>query len=101
MAAYELVGQRKDAVMSYEKAGMWRECLNVAYAIPMAPLDIANLANRLAKSLMERREFVDAARLYIDYGKDEEALLNAISALTAGYHFSEAIRMVQSSCVKV
>lgn len=94
IAAYELVGRKEDAVSAYMKAGMWRECLNVAYTIPMASPDIALLADRLAESLIERRQFIDAARLYIDYGTDDTAVESAIKALAKGYHFTEAMRVV-------
>ena len=75
---------------------MWRECLNIAYSIPLPQAEIANLAIQLAESLMERRQFVDAARLYIDYQTDDTAIENAVHALAKGYHFTEAIRIVNA-----
>jgi elongator complex protein 1 len=99
-AAYELVGRKEDAVSAYMKAGMWRECLNVGYSIPMAPPDITQLAVRLAESLVEHRQFIDAARLYIDYGTDGTAVESAVKALAKGYHFTEAMRVVMLSLVE-
>lgn len=75
---------------------MWREALNMAYSIPLYQPDIAKLAVQLAESLMERRQFVDAARLYIDHGTDGAALQSAVDALSKGYHFTEAIRIVNA-----
>lgn len=95
--AYELVGEKEKAIASYTKAGLWRECLNVAYTIPMSSQDIAQLAIRLADSCVERRQFSEAARLYVDYGKDEAAIKNAVKALAKAYQFTECIRIV-SSC---
>jgi elongator complex protein 1 len=92
--AYEMVGQLPKALESYTKALMWRESLNVAYAMSLSRHEIAELTTRLADSLLERREFVDAARLYIDYATDTTAIENAVKALVKGYHFSEAIRIV-------
>jgi hypothetical protein len=60
----------------------------------MSGVDIVRLAIRLAESLVERRQFVDAAKLYVDYGTDETAIENAVNALAKGYHFTEAMRIV-------
>lgn len=79
---------------SYTKAGLWRECLNIAYSLPMSTAEIAQLADGLAESLIERRQYVEAARLYIDYGMDDSAIEKAVNALAKGYHFTEAIRVV-------
>jgi len=73
---------------------MWREALNTAYSIPIPSEEISQLAYRLADSLLERREFADAAKLYVDYGFDESAVEKAVKALAKGYQFSEAIRVV-------
>ena len=92
-----MVGAKDKAVASYIKAGLWRECLNVAHSIPMPPVEITELANRLADSLVERRQFVDAARVYIDYGNDDEAIGKAVNSLAKGYQFTEAFRIVYPS----
>ena len=63
----------------------------------MPAKDLAELATQLAESLVERRQFVDAARLYIDYGTDDTAIEKAVNALSKGYHFTEAIRVVTLS----
>ena len=63
----------------------------------MSSKDIVELATQLAESLFERRQFVDAARLYIGYGIDETAIEKAVNALAKGYHFTEAIRVVSLS----
>jgi hypothetical protein len=55
------------------------------------------LANQLAEALVERRQYTDAARVYIDYGKEETAIEKAVQALASGYQFTEAIRIVCSS----
>ena len=94
--AYELVGLKEKAIEFYTKAVMWGEALNTAYSIPLPPPEIAHLAVQLAESLMERCQFVDAARLYIDYGTNDTALQNALHALFKAYHFTEAIRLVNA-----
>jgi elongator complex protein 1 len=94
IVAYELVGEKEKAVESYTKAGLWRESLNIAYSIPMPTAKIAQLADRLAESLVSRREFADAATVYIEYGKDDAAISKAVNALASGYQFTEAIRIV-------
>ena len=75
---------------------MWKECLNVAYSIPLPREEIEKLAFLLAEALVERRNFRDAARLYLDYGNDEVAMEKAVNALTKGYQFTEAIRVVRA-----
>src|SRR5271167_4388462 len=53
----------RNAMQLYTKSLLWRECLNVEYSMSMSHGEITCLATRLADSLLERREFVDAARL--------------------------------------
>ena len=67
----------------------------MAYSIPLLPDEIERLAFKLADSLVEHRHFRDAARLYLDYGKDEEVMEKAVNALAKGYQFTEAIRVVR------
>lgn len=55
---------------------------------------LQQLAAQLAEDLVERRQFVDAARIYLDYGHDDNAIEQAVSILTKGNLFSEAIRVV-------
>lgn len=62
----------------------------------MPPTEIAQLAIQLAGTIADRRQFIDAARLYIDYGTDDVTLQNAVNALAKGYQFTEAIRVVCS-----
>jgi len=95
--AYEIVGQKLKALESYAKGVVWKECLNVAYSLSMSSHEIGQLADRLANSLLERRQFNDAARLYVDYASDESGIKNAVKALIKGYQFSEAIRIVHSA----
>jgi len=94
--AYELVGQNQKALESYAKAGMWRECLNIAYSISMPLPEVAKVAHKLAASLVDNGQYVDAARLYVDYGNDRSAIESAVNALVKGYLFHEAIRVVAS-----
>jgi len=62
--------------------------------------EIEQLGFKLAEGLLERRNFRDAARLYLDYGKDEGAMEKAVNALAKGYQFTEAFRVVCKSCFK-
>lgn len=86
------------AISSYTHAGMWKECLNVAYSIPLSPEEIEQLAHKLADALFERRQFKFAARLYLDYGRDEASIEKAVTSLAKGYEFTEAIRVVTTLC---
>jgi elongator complex protein 1 len=98
MLAYELVGKKEEALASYKKAGMWRECLNVAYSIPLPNPEFTQLALELAEYLVEHRSFVDAATLYVDYGTNDTSIEKAAKALVKGYYFDEAIRVVNMKC---
>lgn len=73
---------------------MWKECLNVAYSVPLSQDEIELLAYQLADALFEGRQFKSAARLYLDYGRDEVSVEKAVTALAKGYEFTEAIRVV-------
>jgi elongator complex protein 1 len=75
---------------------MWRECLNIAYSIPPPTPEFTQLALELADYLVEHRQYVDAARLYVDYSTNDTCIEKAVQALSKGYHFNEAIRIVSS-----
>jgi hypothetical protein len=92
--AYELVGQKQAAVTSYEKAGLWRQCINVAHKIPLPGEEIRDLAMRLGDWLVEHRQFIDGARVFTDYGGDNVTIEKAVEALAKGFMFTEAIRIV-------
>jgi elongator complex protein 1 len=92
-----LVAEKEKAIAMYMKAGLWKECLNIAYTIPKTEDEITKMATELAESLVEHRHFADAARLYIDYAKDDETIAKAVSALAKAYQFTEAIRIVRPS----
>ena len=92
--AYQLVGEKENSLECYIKAAFWKEALNIASSMPLSTEELSNLAYRLADALMERGEYTDAARLYIDYGSDEMAIAKAVKALAKAYQFSEAIRLV-------
>ena len=79
---------------SYTKAGMWKESLNMAYSLSLSELAMGSLAAQLAQTCLERRQFTDAARLFMDYVTGEDKLDNAVNALVKAYQFTEAIRVV-------
>jgi len=79
---------------SYTKAGMWKESLNMAYSLSLSELAMGSLAAQLAQTCLERRQFTDAARLFMDYATGEDKLDNAVNALVKAYQFTEAIRVV-------
>jgi len=81
---------------AYTKAGMWKEALNMAYSLPLSESEMGDLATRLAQTCLERRQFTDAARLFMEYATGEDKLDNAVNALVKAYQFTEAIRIVSS-----
>ena len=81
-------------MFAYRDAGMWKESLNMAYSQPLPKYAVDKLAAQLAQNCLERRQFVEAARLFIDYATGDDALESAVSALAKAYQFTEAIRVV-------
>ncbi len=87
------MGQYQKALESYRAAGCWREALYCAAQANVAQPQVQALARSFADSLYESKDFLNAARLYIDYGNDVEM---AARTYCKGYLFAEAMRLIKS-----
>jgi elongator complex protein 1 len=70
---------------------MWQEALSCAYLIPLPESELKELAQSLADTLVETRQFFEAATIYSDHLQDFET---AARTLCKGYYFPSAIRLV-------
>ncbi|RKP10459.1 IKI3 family-domain-containing protein [Thamnocephalis sphaerospora] len=84
--AYVLAGKNDDAVEAFLQAGLWREMFALA---PQECARLVELARRVCVVLEDKRSYVDAATITIDYLKDTET---AVDLLLRGSKWIEAGR---------
>lgn len=78
------------AYEAYRAANLWQECLSNATSIPLPPNELRPLAQSLADSLAESKEYHAAAAIHLEYLSDIE---NAVRLLCKGYDFAAATRL--------
>ncbi|KAK3073710.1 putative elongator complex protein 1 [Teratosphaeriaceae sp. CCFEE 6253] len=88
--AYEYVRDYRPAYEAYRSAGLWQEALTAAGLVPVTDDERRSLADDLAVSLEEVKDFRAAATIHMEYLDDLET---AIKMLCKGYQFSEALRL--------
>lgn len=91
--AYEYIGDHTAACEAYRAAGEWRECLSTALLV-MPPLEdwkVEEMAQEMADSLEEAKDFKNAATIYLEHLKDLEG---AVRMLCRAYCFADAMRLV-------
>ena len=91
--AYEYIFDYASAYEAYRAVSMWQECLANAALVPLPSSELSTVAEDLANSLQEAKDFASAARIHLDYLED---LAGAASLLCKGYQFAEATRLVAS-----
>lgn len=89
--AYEYIADHAAAYEAYRAVSMWRECLANAFLVPLAHDELSSLAQDLAASLEEVKDYMSAATIRLDYLEDLEG---SARLLCKGYRFAEAIRQV-------
>ena len=89
--AYEFLGDYTSALDAYRAANMWQEALSSAYLIPLEGTEVKELASALADTLVETKQYAEAATIHREHLGDIET---AAKLLCKGYHFSAAIRLV-------
>lgn len=92
--AYEYLRQFEPASACYKRAGpsYWRESVSCA-AIQEPALSqqaLTQLANSLAESLIEAKDFASAAEIYATY---LQSIPTAVSLLCRGYKFAAALQL--------
>ena len=96
--AYESLQNYKKATSCYRAAdaSCWQECLYTAQSqIPALSEDaMQELATALADALWEAKDYAAAATIHQEYLSSIE---QAVKCLCKGYHFAQAIRLVQRS----
>lgn len=90
--AYEHIGDYPLACEAYRAAGQWRECLATAalQTPPMETYKVEEMAQEMADSLEEAKDFTSAATVYLEHLNDLEG---AIRLLCRAYAFASAIRL--------
>jgi elongator complex protein 1 len=89
--AYEYLGDHTSAWPCYRNANLWREALSSAILAPVSTNELESLADSLADSLVESKDYLAAATITLDYLSDAAS---AARLLCRGCHFPEAMRIV-------
>ena len=89
--AYEYIADYVSAYEAYRAISLWRECLTNAGLVPLSKAELYSLAEDLAASVEEGKDFQGAALIHLDYLNDLEG---SARLLCKGYQFAEASRQV-------
>lgn len=117
LTVFSLASNKPRAMKSYEKAHAWKELFTLALTEKLEEGEIAEMCERVASEsllsvillrisspstdairfrssdhLASRGKYVEAGRIWLDYGHD---LSEAVSAFCKGRDFSEAYRVVR------
>ncbi|KAJ1675513.1 putative elongator complex protein 1 [Spiromyces aspiralis] len=92
-AAYLLGNDIRSAVEAFRLAGMWRQALTLAtrHRSKFGSQTVLDLADSVASILHDRRQFLEAAQVLLDYTPDHE---RAVDYLIEGWHWQEALRVI-------
>ncbi|KAF8318502.1 IkappaB kinase complex, IKAP component [Clavulina sp. PMI_390] len=91
IAAFGLAKKWRKAMLSYERAHMWKEAFALLVQAELADEEISSMAIRVAEDLTGRKRHIEAARVLFDYGKD---VSGGITSLVQGNDVSEALRVI-------
>ncbi|EPY54265.1 elongator subunit Iki3 [Schizosaccharomyces cryophilus OY26] len=92
--AFESVNMINEAIEAYKSAGMWRECMSILQFSSASDSKVEEIANDLANLCLEKRDYVDAANIYLIYLSNmKEAIVN----MCKGTQYSEAIRLARAT----
>ena len=89
--AYEYLANCSSASEAYRQAHLWKESLSCATLIPLPQPQLRSLAQTLADTLSESKDFYSAATIHLDYLAD---IATAIRIFCKGYYFPDALRIV-------
>ncbi|KAL8946014.1 MAG: hypothetical protein Q9222_007532, partial [Ikaeria aurantiellina] len=92
--AYHYLHDYSQASECYRHANQWQESLSLASLIPLPPDQLRSLAETLANSAIETKDFRAAATIYLDYLNDTP---KAAKYFCKGYFFTEAFRIITLS----
>ena len=89
--AYEYLGDYTSASESFRQAHLWKESLSCATLIPLPQPQLRSLAQTLADTLSESKDFSSAATIHLDYLAD---VATASRTFCKGYFFADALRLI-------
>ena len=89
--AYEYLNDYSPASEAFRQAHLWKESLSCATLIPLPQPQLRSLAQTLADTLSESKDFFSAAIIHLDYLAD---VPNAARIFCKGYFFADALRTV-------
>ncbi|CAD6571565.1 MAG: hypothetical protein ASARMPREDX12_004578 [Alectoria sarmentosa] len=89
--AYEYLNDYSPASEAFRQAHLWKESLSCATLIPLPHPQLRSLAQTLADTLSESKDFFSAAIIHLDYLAD---VPNAARIFCKGYFFADALRTV-------
>ena len=92
--AFHYLDDKHQASDCYRLAHQWQEALATASAIPLPKDQLRSLAENLAHSAIETKDFRAAATIHLDYLHD---ISSAIKYFCKGYLLSEAFRAISLS----
>ena len=88
--AYEYLADHTSASEAFRQAHLWKESLSCATLIPLPQPQLRSLAQSLADTLSESKDFYSAATVHLDYLAD---IVTAIRTFCKGYYFPDALRI--------
>lgn len=89
--AYEYLNDYTSASEAFRQAHLWKESLSCATLIPLPQPQLRSLAQTLADTLSESKDFFSAATIHHDYLAD---IATAGRTFCKGYHFASALRLI-------
>ncbi len=89
--AYEYLTDYASASESFRQAHLWKESLSSATLTPLPDPQLRSLAQTLADTLSESKDFSSAATIHLDYLAD---VATAARTFCKGYFFADALRIV-------
>ena len=89
--AYEYLSNYTSASEAFRQAHLWKESLSCATLTPLPQPQLHSLAQTLADTLSESKDFFSAATIHLDYLAD---VATAARTFCKGYFFADALRII-------
>ena len=89
--AYEYLSDYTSASEAFRQAHLWKESLSCATLTPLPQPQLHSLAQTLADTLLESKDFFSAATIHLDYLAD---IATAARTFCKGYFFADALRII-------
>ncbi len=89
--AFEYLNDYTSASEAFRQAHLWKESLSCATLTPLPQPQLRSLAQTLADTLSESKDFFSAATIHLDYLAD---VATAARTFCKGYFFADALRII-------